>query len=524
VSGLVLLIASVNVASMLLARAISRRREIAVRLALGAGRSRLVAQLLTESILLFTIGGGLGTVLAIFGTRALQRIDLPVDMPLSLDFAPDFRVLVVTLAVSLVTGVAFGLAPALRATRSEVAVTLRNDTAAAGKGRSRLRNVLVIGQVAISLLLLTVSGLFVRALDKGRRVDIGFDVNNVATAAMDVATAGYDSLRGKQVYDALRDRVGTTPGVTDVAFARMLPLSMSSSGVDISIPGYVPVNSRDGTTFPVLNNVVDDGYFRVTRIPVVQGRGFERRDNELAARVVVVNESFAAQYWPGKTAIGQTIELDGRPMTVIGVVRNSRYTKLNEGNTPFMFLPYAQHWVSGVTMLARTTTDAAGLGPAIRQSLKQLDPNLPAPTITTLKQATAVVLLPQRVAVLVTGVLGVAGLVLAGIGLYGVISFSTAQRTREIGVRVALGAARRDVLRMVVGEGMALVGIGMVVGVLLALAATQALTSFLFGISPLDFLTFVATAVLLATTALLASYLPARRAATVDPMLALRQD
>jgi putative ABC transport system permease protein len=299
---------------------------------------------------------------------------------------------------------------------------------------------------------------------------------------------------------------------------------MNSSGVAIAIPGQVPANSRDGRTFPVLSNVVDDGYFAVTHIPIVAGRGFQRSDDERAARVVIVNETLAAEYWPGKTALGQTIEMDSVPMTVVGVVKNAKYNKLNEGITPFMYLPYAQHWQSEINVLVRTSGNEHQLAPAIRRELRSLDANLPVPTVTTLKQATAVVLLPQRVAVLVTGVLGFAGLMLAGIGLYGVISFSTAQRTREIGVRVALGAARGDVLRMVVGEGMVLVGIGMAVGLVLAVAATRALTSFLFGVSPLDFVTFVLTAAILAATALLASYLPARRAATVDPMLALRQE
>lgn len=524
VAGLVLLIASVNVASMLLARAVTRRREIAVRIALGAGRARLIGQLMTESVLLFTIGGALGTLIAVFGTRALQRIELPVDMPMALDFSPDYRVLLATLAVALLTGVAFGLAPALRASRTEIAGTLRNDTAAAGSARSRLRNALVVGQVAVSLLLLTVSGLFVRALDKGRRVDVGMNVASVGTAALQIGSAGYDSTRGRQLYREFKERLAATPGVTDVGFARMLPLSMNSYGVDISIPGYVPASSRDGTSFPVLSNVVDEGYFAVTKVPVVLGRGFQQADNETGARVVIVNETMAAEYWPGKTAIGQVIEMDSVRMTVVGVVQNAKYNSLNEGPVSFMYLPFAQHWTSEVNILVRTSGSENALAPAIRKELHALDATLPVPVVTTLRQATAVVLLPQRVAVLVTGVLGFAGLMLAGIGLYGVISFSTAQRTREIGVRVALGAARTDVLRLVVGEGMLLVGIGMAVGLILAVAATRALTSFLFGVSPLDFVTFVLTAAILAVTALLASYLPARRAATIDPMLALRQE
>ncbi|MEO7996244.1 MAG: ABC transporter permease, partial [Gemmatimonadaceae bacterium] len=418
----------------------------------------------------------------------------------------------------------FGLAPALRGSRMEIATTLRNDSAGAGRGRSRLRNALVIGQVAMSLLLLTVSGLFVRALDKGRRVQLGIDVSNVASAALNVGIAGYDTTRGRQFYRDLSARLATEPGVEQVAFARLLPLSMNVSEEDVEIPGFVPKDSRDGKTTEVMFNVVDDGYFGVTRMKVVTGRGFLPSDNENAAQVVVLNESFARKYWPDQQPIGKTLKLNDKPLTVVGIVRDSKYNKLDEKEQPFMFLPYAQHWLSDVNLLVRTKTDAAQMASTIRRELHGLDANLPNPTVTTLQQATAVVLLPQRVAVLVTGVLGLAGLALAGIGLYGVISFSAAQRTREIGVRVALGAGRRDVLRLVVGEGMSMVGIGMGIGLVLALIATRALTSFLFGVSPLDAFTFIAVAAILGATALFASYLPARRAAIVDPVVALRQE
>lgn len=523
VATLVLLIASVNVASMLLARAVARQREIAVRVALGAGRARLVAQMLTESVVLFVAGGLAGTLLAVYGTRALQAIELPVDVPMVLDLAPDWRVVVFTLVVALITGLLFGLAPALRGSRLPLAAALRNDNVDTGRGRSRLRNGLVAGQVALSLLLLTVSGLFVRALDKGKRVDVGIDVRNVATAALNVGSAGYDSARARLFYRELAARLANVAGVERVAFASILPLSMNSMGVDISIPGYVPTESQDGRTFSVLNNVVDDGYFAVTKMPVASGRTFRSSDNETAAPVVVVNETFARKYWPANEAVGRQVELDGNSMTVVGVVRDSKYSRLDESDTPFIFLPYAQHWHSDVHVLVRTRSDASQFSVALGRALHALDASLPEPTVTTLQQATSVVLLPQRAAVFVTGALGIVGLVLAGIGLYGVISFSTERRTREIGVRVALGADRRDVVRLVVGEGMKVVAIGIAIGLALAFAATRALASFLFGVSPLDGITFIAAALILTTVALLASYLPARRAAMVDPMTALRQ-
>ncbi len=524
VAGLVLLIASVNVASMLLARAVARRREIGVRIALGAGRARLIRQLLTESVLLFVLGGAGGTLLAVYGTRLLERIDLPVEVPLSLDLSPDLRVLGITLLVALATGVVFGLAPALQGSNLDIAVSLRGDTAGSGRRRSRLRNGLVIGQVAMSLLLLAISGLFIRALDRGHRVDPGFDVEHVATAALNVATSGYDSTRGRALYVALEERIAAAPGVTAVGTARLLPLSMNTSGTDISVPGYTPTGPHEGSSFSVLDDIVDGGYFAATRIPLVNGRLFDGTDTERSQRVAVVNRTFADQIWPKQSAVGRTFLLDSATVTVVGVVRDAKYGKLDERPTPFMYLPASQHWYSETTILVRTSGDPVQLGAVIRRELRALDPNLPPPTVTTLKQVTAVVLLPQRVAVAVTGILGIAGLLLAGIGLYGVLSFSMAQRTREIGVRIALGASRRDVLGLVVREGMTLVVVGMGVGLALALFATRALTPFLFGVSPLDALTFVGIAATLGGTAFLASYLPARRAASVDPMSALRQE
>ncbi len=521
-AGLVLHIASVNVATMLLARAVVRRREIAVRLALGAERGRLIRQLLTESVTLFLMGGAAGTLIAVWGTRLLGRIDLPVDMPMALDLAPDARALAVTMVVALLTGIGFGLAPALQASRLDFAVTLRGDTSGGGRSRSRLRNSLIIGQVALSLVLLTASGLFVRALDRGHRIDPGFDVSNVATTALNVGTAGYSDVRARTFYRELAARLAAVPGVANVGYARVLPLSMNTTGVDIAIDGYAPPGGRAGGEFPVLIDEIDEGYLAVTRMPVVAGRNIRATDDSTSPRVAIVNQTFAARYWRGQNAIGQTFHFNANTVTVIGVVPDSKFARLNAAPEPFMYLPMAQHWSSGTNLLVRTVGDPVNIFAAIRREVRALDPNLPAPTLTTLRQSTSVALLPQRVAVAVTGVLGLLGMLLATVGLYGVLSFSAAQRSSEIGIRLALGALRADVVRLVVSEGMRLVGIGMLAGLAVALLATQALKPFLFGVSPLDPLTFAAIGVTLASVALVASYLPARRAAAADPASSLR--
>jgi len=289
------------------------------------------------------------------------------------------------------------------------------------------------------------------------------------------------------------------------------------------VDGYTPPGGQPGGAFPVAMDEVDGGYFAATRLPVVRGRGIQPSDHEGAAHVAVVNESFARRLWPDREPLGQTFRLDSTVVTVVGVTRDTRFARLDEDPEPFMFLPLAQHWRPGVSLLVRTTGDPARMAPIIHRELRALDAMIPAPTVTTLRQVANVTLLPQRVAVAVTGVLGVLGLLLAAVGLYGVLAFSTAQRSREMGVRLALGAMRGDVVRLVVSQGMRLVAWGMAAGLVLAALATRALTPFLFGVSPLDPTAFIVSGAILGGAALLASYLPARRAARADPAASLRQ-
>jgi predicted permease len=524
VSGLVLVIASVNVAGMLLARAVSRRREVAVRLALGASRARLVRQLLTENLVLFAIGGLAGMALAVGGTRLLARIDLPVDVPIVIDVTPDSRAFIVTMVVALVVGLATGLAPALRASRPDLVTGLRDGGAGAGRQRSRLRDAMLVAQVAFSLVLLAASGLFVRALQRGRDVNPGFDVNGVATAAIDVGTSGYDRGRAREFYRTLAARLEARTGVTAATYARFLPLSMNTAGTEISVADYAPPGGTPGAEVPVAMDEVGAGYFELVRLPLVSGRTLRANDDSAAAPVAVVNQAFVKRYFGGREPVGRTFRLDGRDVTVVGVARDAKFARLDEAPEPFMFLPLAQHWSSNLNLLVRTSGDPKALAQVIRDEVRALDPVLPPPTVTTFRQAASVVLLPQRVAATVTAALGAIGLLLAVVGLYGALSFSAAQRVREIGVRLALGATRRHVLGLVVGEGLKLAGVGMGIGLALALLATRALTPFLFGVSPLDPATFLAIGVTLGGAAFLASWLPARKAARVDPAISLRQE
>ena len=523
-SGLVLLIASLNVAAMLLARAVARRRETAVRLALGATRARLVRQLLTESLLLYALGAAGGVAVALYATPLLARLPMPVNLPLALDFTPDARVLVFTLVVSLATGVAFGLVPALQSARVDISGRLRNDTSGAGSRRSTAQNVLIAGQMAVSLLLLVAAGLFLRALDRGRHVDLGFDTSNVAVAEFFVGMSSYDDARARQFYRSLKDELTQTPGVVAVAYAQDVPLSNYNS-VPLRIDGSpVAPTSASGTRVPFVE--VDAGYFDVVKMPIVEGRGFIVADDERAARVAVVNQTFARRFWPGGDPIGRTLRRDSETIAVVGVAHDAKYSSLNESLHPFVYFASAQTAQPGghQLLLVRTTGEPTRLAPTIRAAVRRLDPLLPTPGVTSLTVATSGVLLPQRVAAQVTAVLGIVGLLLAAVGLYGIVAYLVGQRTREIGVRMALGASHADVLRMVVGDGMRPVAVGMGIGLLLALGVTRLLMSFLLGVSPLDTITFVAGAVLLTAVALTASYLPARRAAATDPVRALRAE
>ncbi|MEP7384768.1 MAG: ABC transporter permease, partial [Gemmatimonadota bacterium] len=525
-SILVLLIASVNVASMLSARAIARRREMAVRAALGAGRGRLVRQLLTEVIVLFALGSVGGIVLAFQATTAMERLTIPVDVPMVLEISPDVRVFVFALAMALLTGLVFGLAPALRAANTDITARLRDGTSGGGTRRRVISHSLIVGQLALSLVLLVTAGLFLRALDQGTNADPGFDPNGVLTASINTESFGYDSQQGRTFYRALRERLEAIPGVSDVSLTDHMPLAFATSTGNVWPDGKGAAVGAGGKAEgkPIQLSLVGDDYFSAIRMPIVRGRPINATDDARAPRVAVVNETFASRFWPDGSALGRGFEYLDEPYTIVGIAHDAKYASLAEETPAFAFFSMEQAWVPNQVVLVRAGTVGESVAAGLQQVVQAIDPALPRPVVTPLREANSIVLLPQRIAAIVTGVLGGVGLLLATVGLYGIVAYSVSRRTREIGLRMALGARRTDVVRLVIREGMQLALVGVVIGVALAAGATRLLSSFLFKVSPLDALTFCGMSVLLVGVAMLASYLPARRAARSDPMLALRVD
>jgi len=514
-ASLVLVIAGVNVAAMLSARYTARLREMAVRAALGAGRGRLLRQLLTEILTLFALGAGGGFLIAIAATAALERIPLPANLPLSLELSPDWRVFAFAVGASLLTGLTFGLAPAGGAAQRDITSRLRADSPGSGARPSRLGRTLVVAQVALSLVLLVAAGLFARALGHGHRIDPGFDMTHVVTATLDSESWGYDESRARAFFATLREQVQAMHTVAAVSYTGRLPLMGGSSIDNITI---------DGRELALHYTPVGVNYFSAVGIPMIEGRPFDDSIGRGAPHVAIVNETLARRLAPDGSAIGRTFRFRNELTTVIGVARDTKYATLLEQTPPFAYFPISQIWHPAPTLIVKTRGGPEHVAADLRQAVLSIDPNLPAPRVVTLQQATSIVLLPQRAGAIVTAVLGAVGLLLAAAGLYGIMAFTAGRRAREIGIRLALGAARADVLRMMIGEGVRLGAIGIGLGLALAAATTRLMQGWLFGVSPLDVPTFAGMAAVFAAVALVASYLPARRAADADPMVALRSE
>jgi predicted permease len=520
VVGIVLFIACSNVANLMLARASARRAEMGVRLALGATRGRIVRQLLAESLLLAGLGGTAGVLLAFWLTRALQRLSLPVSVSIDLDIPIDIRVIAFAVAITILTGVLFGLAPALHGSRAPA--PLLKDGVRASSGM-RVRNALVVVQVAASVVLLTGGALFLRSLMAAQRIDTGIHDENVVLIPVALDSEGFTAAQAEQFFRELRERLGALPGVTSVTLAERVPLSGGWARRSISVEGHVPAAGED---MEIDFNGVSDGYFEALGIRFVRGRGFTSADRLGAPDVVVVNEAFARRFWPGMDPIGRRVGLRGddtQLAEVVGLVPDAKYRSLTEEPRPFFYYPYAQRPAAGALVHVRTAIAAATIAPRLREAVHALAPSLPVPDVVTLSSRVAMATLPQRIAALVLGVLGVLALGTAALGLYGVISYAVVQRTSEFGIRAALGAAAGDVLRMVVGQGLRLTLAGIAIGTVLALALARLLTSLLL-VSPADPLAILAAAGLLMLVAALASWIPARRAMRLDPLTALRSE
>jgi putative ABC transport system permease protein len=528
--ALVLFVACANVSGILLARAAARRREIAVRLSIGAGRARLVRQLLMETMLLFALGGAAGVVLARVATSLVVASLPALPFPIAVSLPLDGRVIAFTMGLSLVAALFSGLAPAMQASKVDPVAALKSD-AQGLLDRSRLRHLFVVVQVAFSLALVLGAGLFVRALQRAGTSDPGFDPRGVELTSLDLSTAGYTDRTGPLFWRDVIDRVRTLPGVESATIARVLPGGFEGIEFGLHVPGAA-TNTQDDDE--PSGNIVAPGYFATLRIPLVEGRDFVDADRAGAQPVVIVSEAAARRFWPGERALGQYLVQridDGsggsRMLLVIGVARDIKSTSLIDGLSPsLVYLPEQQQawlWTSKMTIVTR----AAGgrrVADDIRALVAGINPNLPISPSETLADSIALGLVPQRIAASASGGLGGVGLILAAVGIYGVTAFAVTRRTRELGIRIALGATRRDVLGMVLREGMSLTMVGAAIGLILGAGTGRLLTAFLFGLPPLDPVTFIGAATLFVVIGLAACYGPARRATRVDPLIALRHE
>jgi predicted permease len=528
-AALVLLVACFNIANVLLVRATVRQREMAIRAAIGAGRARLVRQHLTESLVLAIAGGAAGLMMGWWASGFLSSLPLGTDLPITFNFQPDIRVYVFTLAAVVVTGAVVGIMPALRVARTDVNSMLREGGRGSSEGRRRhlVRNSLVMAQVAGSLLLLIVAGLFVRSAGKVRQIGLGFDPDQVIDVSIDVKQIGYTDQQGKAFFREVDDRLQALPGVVSVGQAFSVPLGVMSADDRLTIEEH-PVES--GQPEPIVfYNTVSPDYFATLRIPLRRGRVFTKADSENAAKVAVVNEAMAKKFWPNENVLGKRFEIhqpDAQYMEVVGVVPDGKYKGIVEDPLPYFYVPFEQNYIPLRTIHVRTSVPPESLEPQIASQIHEIAPTLPLAGIRTLKQELEGIngYLFFHLGAQLTAAMGILGLILAVVGVYSVVSYAAVQRTHEIGIRMALGAKPQDILTMVLGQSVIVIGGGILVGLGAALAGTRLLASLLVGVTSSDPATFSIVVAALAMVALLACWLPARRATRVSPLVALRYE
>ena len=525
IAGLVLLLACANVANLMLVRSVARRREIAIRMSLGANRWRLVRQLLVESLVLALAGGVVALLITFWTAGTFMKFIPTTDFPISLGIRVDRAVLLATFVISVLTGVIFGILPALRSSSEAPVAVLKEDTGSASGGlrKARLASGLVVAQISLSLLLLICAGLFIRSFMSAQQINPGFNSHNVLIAAYDLFTAGYSEDNGAEFDRQLVAKLEALPGIQSVALSSRVPLGFGGGSTAVNPEGYVAQANESMETQVA---IITPNYFQTMQIPIVKGRDFTLQDTKSAQRAVIVSETFVNRYWPNQEAVGKQLnsDLTHEWFKVVGVARDSKVNGLNEKPTPFLYLPLYQVYRATMIINARTTGDPLAFGKTVEKTIHELNADLVVFDITTLELREQIASFGQRVAGTFVGAFGLLALVLAAVGIYGVTAYTTRQRTHEIGIRVALGASKQDILRLVLGHGLRLTLLGVGLGLAVSFGLTRYLGSLLLGVTSTDALTFSTVAILLCAVALFACFIPARRAMRVDPMVALRYE